>query len=521
MKRLLFLISTIAILSMLIVACSGNAGPGAAGIVATQPPAATEPAATELATDIPADVVPIDLAGPAMEVGSKYTYIDGSILAAVPGGPFLMGNNNMGDTPEKEVTLGDFWIYSSEVTNAQFALCVSTGQCAPPDPEKNPEFSNYRFVNLPVVGVNYEQAANYCEFVHGRLPTEAEWEKAARGPDGNVFPWGDAAPTCDLLNFNFCKGKTQNIASYPDGVSFYGVFDMAGNVREWAADWYSPSYYKDGPSEDPLGPDLGEKRVVRSTSFADGADASAAAHRFSLKPIESLPDLGFRCVVDNPVELAPMCVQMASYGYDVNGQPSSCVPSVTCNKVNVSQGLSCATFNDPYTIVQFSMTNDPPTSWTHNDPTGCTPLGGDKYQCKPGNGPDLTAVGSCDIGNACGAPGCPAHYKKVGDSCQWDGTGTQGTQCPVGATYDPVGKCCVADPGTGVDFNICPVGFYPLNGVCVPNGQGQIDTVSDTLQFDQCAPPSNNGGDDSTSCPVQLCTIRGEKWDPKTCTCHR
>ncbi|MFN8412572.1 MAG: SUMF1/EgtB/PvdO family nonheme iron enzyme [Anaerolineales bacterium] len=523
MRRVLFLVSIITILSIIIVACGGNPGPGAAGVDATQPPATDVPAVNPAATDAP--VVPIDLAGPPMEVGSKYTYIDGSILAAVPGGEFLMGNNNMGDSPEKKVTLGDFWIYSSEVTNAQFALCVSTGQCTAPDPEKNPNFSNYRFTNLPVVGVNYQQAADYCKFVHGRLPTEAEWEKAARGPDGNVFPWGDAAPTCDLLNFNFCKGKLEDVQSYPSGASFYGVFDMAGNVREWVADWYDSNYYTNGSAEDPLGPDLGEKRSIRSTSFADGADASISAHRYSLKPIESLPDLGFRCVVDNPVELAPMCTQLASYSVDINGQPSSCAPKVICNDVNVNQGMSCVKANDPYTIVQFSMANNPPDGWTHNDPTGCTPLGGDKYECHPGDGPDLTAQGSCSIDNSCGEPGCPAHYKKVGDSCQWDGTGTQGTQCPVGASYDSLGKCCVADSGTGTNFNLCPAGFYELNGVCVPNGSGQIDTETQTLQFDQCAPPETSGGDEPTpppgSCiPVTSCPIRGQKWDPATCTCH-
>lgn len=196
MKKTYTIVSTLAVLAILVLSAC-NMGDVAPTEAATQPPI-TEVAGTQppgVGDETPTEIVaaPIDLAGPPMEVGSKYTYVDGSVLAAVPGGPFIMGYKNYADTPERTVTLSDFWIYSSEVTNSQYALCVNAGKCAPPDAEKNPAFGNYRLVNLPVVGVNYQQAADYCSFVKGRLPTEAEWEKAAHH-GGKSVPVGGYWP---------------------------------------------------------------------------------------------------------------------------------------------------------------------------------------------------------------------------------------------------------------------------------------------------------------------------------------
>lgn len=510
------LFSMLTLLAVVVASCNFGSTPApATEPPATQPPATDAPAEATEAPATPA-LVTVDLAGPPMKVGSKYTYVDGSILVAVPGGPFIMGYS-YADNPKREVTVSDFWIYSSEVTNQQYALCVAAGQCTPPAKDKNPDFGNYRFINLPVVGVDYDQAASYCKFVNGRLPTEAEWEKAARGPDGNLFPWGNSAPSCSLLNYNFCKGKTIDIQSYPDGVSYYGAFDMSGNVREWVADWYSAKYHQLGEVQDPLGPQLGEKRTIRSSSFADSADSAISAHRFSLKPIEALPDLGFRCVVQDPTFFAPNCTTLTYTGYGPDGSQSDCVPSVKCNTVDVSLGLNCKTYNDPYTIVTFSVSNTPPDSWSFDAP-GCTPLGGNKFECKPGQGPAI-ATGSCVDLNSC-APGCPMHYVKQGDVCVWDGSGTSGTACIPGQTYDPVNQCCSATPGSGVDFNICPAGTYPLNGACVPNPGAVVDSVNKAVIFDACTPPGQ-GDDDTNSCqpPANGCGFK-ETWDPSICKCR-
>ena len=136
MKHVLAFVSVVVVVSLALGACAG-AGPAAAGQDATQPPQSTEPPSTEPA------IVPVDLAGPPMEVGSFYSYIDGSILAAVPAGPFTMGFNNFFDSKEHTVTVSDFWIYTSEVTNKQYALCVKAGKCTPPDPISNPVFGGF------------------------------------------------------------------------------------------------------------------------------------------------------------------------------------------------------------------------------------------------------------------------------------------------------------------------------------------------------------------------------------------
>lgn len=522
MKKTYSIFSTLAMLVMIVLAaCSGATGTQTTE--ATEPAAATDaPALTQAPiTGVPSEAptalvtVPIDLAGPPMEVGSKYTYVDGSVLVAVPSGPFVMGYKNYADTPERTVTLSDFWIYNSEVTNAQYALCVNAGKCAPPDPEKNPAFGDYRSINLPVVGVNYQQSADYCTFVHGRLPTEAEWEKAARGPDGNLFPWGNGGPTCDLLNYNFCKGKMLDIQSYPDGVSFYGLYDMSGNVREWVADWYNPKYYTDGPSQDPLGPEIGDKRSVRSSSFSDSADFTYPAHRFSLKPAETLPDLGFRCVVEDPTYFAPSCEQLTYYGQDINGQQGDCTPTVKCNNVNIDQGLNCAGYGDPYTIVTFSMSNNPPDAWSFDAP-GCDPLPGNKFECRPGDGP-ASVTGSCEItdSGSCVAT-CAPHYNKVGDKCVWDGSGTEGTQCIEGMTYNSQTQCCAADPGSGVNYDLCP-GKYVINGVCVDKPAEIVDSDNQGIGFLTCPPPGT--GDDGT-CQPPARGCGNFAWDPIKCVCN-
>ena len=136
-----------------------------------------------------------------------WPYVDGSILVAVPGGPFTMGHGGS-DNPEHTVTLSDFWIYQAKVTNQQYALCLQAGKCKAPDPIDDFTFKDATHANDPVVGLNYSQGSDYCSFVHGRLPTEAEWEKTARGPQGNLYPWGSNAPVCDLLNLTTASKRS-------------------------------------------------------------------------------------------------------------------------------------------------------------------------------------------------------------------------------------------------------------------------------------------------------------------------
>jgi len=536
MKRFLSIISMMVLCTLIFSACNVPVGTPTAA-PATQIPTATEPPAT--ATQPPvtqeaptAALVTINLAGPPMELGSKYRYVDGTVLVAVPGGEFTMGYNSA-DNPVHQVALSDFWIYSTKTTNQQFALCVQAGKCAPPDAQSNPSFGDYRFINYPVTGVNYDQAAAYCSFVHGRLPTEAEWEKTARGPDGNLFPWGDEGPVCDLLNFKFCKSKPTEINDYPDGVSYYGAFDMSGNTREWVGDWYSPTYYSESPVADPLGPVIGEKRSVRGSSYQDSADPSLSAHRFSLIPVSNLPDLGFRCVVEDPTYFAPACKQLSYIGTGPNGEQANCVPEVLCNDVSISQAPNCT--GKPgyiaYTIVTFSLSNTPPDAWTYDVPGCSSPVAGEanKFQCNLPGPYTASAQGSCVDGKSCSSD-CPAHYNKVGDACIWDGSGTSGSTCMFGTVYDNINHCCSATPGSAVNYEICPAGFYPLNGTCVENSKKNVDSVLQTVMFDDaCSPPVKvecdplkdpNQCQEETACtpPASGCPYYAS-WDPAACCC--
>ncbi len=533
MKRLLNIFSLIVLSTLILSACNVPVTATPTELpqeVVTEPPSiitTEEPASTE--TVVPA-LITVDLAGPAMAVGSKYTYVDGTVLVAVPGGPFIMGYN-FADNPEREITVGDFWIYSTKVTNDQYALCVQLGKCPPPLTEDSPTYGDSRFIKFPVTGVTHTQAAAYCSFVHGRLPNEAEWEKTARGPEGNLFPWGNGGPNCNLLNYKFCESKTTWVNEYKDGVSYYSAFDMSGNAREWVADWYSPTYNVDSPVSDPLGPELGEKRSVRGSSYQDSADPSISAHRFSLDPEETLPDLGFRCVVEDPTYFASWCEQLTYYGTGADGSQPNCVPVVKCNDVSISQAPNCTPNLQPYTIVTFNTANTPPDTSIF-DVAGCTqdPEGNgslNKYLCNPGDVGPATITGSCTYGVPAGcSASCPANYNKVDDTCVWDGSSTDGTACLPGSTFDPLTQCCSAIPDAGNSFGLCPAGSYPLNGACVDSPSGVIDSFSQSVIFNTCIPPvtltpgSNDGDGDTGVCAEPVNGCRKGKWNPATCRCE-
>ena len=267
-------------------------------------------------------------------------WVDGSILVHVPGSEFIMGGEGT-DNPVHKVGLSSFWIYRTKVTNRMYTYCVAAGKCAPPkDPSSLKDFNDATLRDIPVAGVDWEQGDIYCKFVEGRLPTEAEWEKTARGPDGNVYPWGDAVPGCTLLNFNGdCVGKKTKVFDYPTGKSFYTALDMAGNAFEWTGDWYDPNYYGASPVADPRGPEAGTVRTVRSSSYQSDQTQVPSYRRFFLDPKTVRQDLGFRCVVEDPHPFAPMCSQILVPGKlgneNLGGQPAdpgSCQPpTVTIN----------------------------------------------------------------------------------------------------------------------------------------------------------------------------------------------
>jgi formylglycine-generating enzyme required for sulfatase activity len=213
----------------------------------------------------------------------------------VPPGEFIMGNN--------AVNLNAFWIDKTEVTNAMYGRCVQAGQCSAPrsirSNTREEYYGNHGFDDYPVIYVSWEDAHNYCLWAGGRLPTEAEWEKAARGTDGRPFPWGDQDPSGAISLLNFQAQDTTEVGSYPDGASPYGALDMAGNVSEWVADWLSLEYYNHPPPSNPLGPDAGEYRVWRGGSWANtSTDVIRTYGRTGNLPTDSSSGIGFRCARD-------------------------------------------------------------------------------------------------------------------------------------------------------------------------------------------------------------------------------
>ncbi len=215
---------------------------------------------------------------------------DGAELVYIPAGEFLMGSDPGTDPyfygargPSHRVYLDEYWIYRTEVTNAMYQLCTEAKGCPLPagfnSNTRKEYYGNPQYADYPVVNISHKNATAYCRWAGGRLPTEAEWEKAARGTDGRLFPWGNEPPQPN--NANYGTVDTEPVAYYPDGASPYGVLDMAGNVIEWVFDYFQDTYYQVSPEENPLGPASGKTRVYRGGSYHNLEEALRVVMRGS------------------------------------------------------------------------------------------------------------------------------------------------------------------------------------------------------------------------------------------------
>jgi formylglycine-generating enzyme required for sulfatase activity len=243
--------------------------------------------------------------------------LDGSLMVYIPAGEFVMGadvddpNADSDEFPQMTVYLDAFWMDQFEVTNLQYQSCVRAGECNPPaNTESATRFSYYgnaEFDDYPVVNITWFDAKDFCQWRGARLPTEAEWEKAARGNEGYIYPWGNRF---EVNHANYCASSilcpdepedgfedTAPTGSFIAGVSFFGVQDMAGNVNEWVADWYDENYY-DQISEginNPQGPASGKKRGIRGGSAALNETKLRTTNRGSSQPSQYGFYDGFRC----------------------------------------------------------------------------------------------------------------------------------------------------------------------------------------------------------------------------------
>ncbi|MGD2048283.1 MAG: SUMF1/EgtB/PvdO family nonheme iron enzyme [Chloroflexota bacterium] len=201
------------------------------------------------------------------------------------------------EQPVHTVYLDAYEIGLYEVTNKQYAQCVRAGICREPESSR---YTELEYEEHPVVFVNWFDAQRYCEWHRGaRLPTEAEWEKAAKGEDGRLYPWGIETPSCSLANYRTldggCLDDTMPVGVYPDGASYYGVMDMAGNVWEWLYDWYAQDYYTPEPVTNPQGPQDGDFRVRRGGAWNERGIHLRSASRLQQLPESAGANIGFRC----------------------------------------------------------------------------------------------------------------------------------------------------------------------------------------------------------------------------------
>ncbi len=341
LNRSLTIVTLLVVLAMAFGACTPTptATPMPAKPAATVAPTVTvAPVSTSTplptATAIPTSTVtPPPTADPTPGPGStQVSDKDGMTLLYVPAGDFKMGTASSDlsvdtdEQPQHSVYLDAFWIDQTEVTNALFKKFIdATGYQTDADKKgsgwvfdaatkawydtkgtdwqhpRGPSSNLNGLTNHPVVQVSWNDAQAYCHWAERRLPTEAEWEKAAHGPstgsgDDRIYPWGNQLPDQTRLNYNQAVDGTTPVGNYPTGATPYGALDMAGNVWEWVADWYDENYYANSPSRNPAGPTSGDFHVLRGGSWSYPGSSARVSNRFSDSPYENWDGGGgFRC----------------------------------------------------------------------------------------------------------------------------------------------------------------------------------------------------------------------------------
>jgi len=494
MKRLTWILMALA---LTLASCAPASTPTPTLTPVTEPGPTSQPPTTV----VPPTLIPVALAGP--QAGSTMTWLDGSLLTYIPAGDFVMGLG-YGNAPQKSISLDGYWIYKTDVTNKMYAQCIATGNCAAPAQELGtPVYTDPDYGDYPVVGVTWDMASNYCQWAQGQLPTEAQWEKAARGPSGSAYPWGNDKPACDVLNMQGCLGHTNGVNDYPAGKSQYGVLDLEGNVFQWINDFYGENYYDSMPLANPTGPTSGDTHVIRGSSFeGDATQTLAGIRHFGGNGYHNY-DLGLRCVVQQPKVIAPYC-QSSSYvptGAATTSTSTCQSPDVKVNGNYCAGGLGYTTVTIPagasYDVKALSgsfQTNikgyhcseavvDGKHILTCSGPnnssgeltvcnTACSSTSSaatESSVCDPGYSRDA-ATGTCNYTPIAGQPGvagCPVGYNLIdrgGQKVCALGLNQNG-QCPLGLFFDSQYGACVSPSGNanapyGIDNSVLAAQTY-------------------------------------------------------------
>ncbi len=279
-------------------------------ITATEPPELTATEAlevTSVSAILPAEITDDKNVQMILVSAGKFTMgsnADDELLAQCKDFDPSCESSWQGDEqPSHTVSLDAFYMDRYEVTNALYAACVDAGACEHPTQNNSANRADYygnpEYDNFPVVYVDWNMAQAYCEWRGARLPTEAEWEKAARGTEGFIYPWGEETDATSA-NYNGDAGDTTAVGSYESGQSPYGMYDMAGNVWEWVSDYYSETYYQNSPSANPSGPESGELHVVRGGSWYDHPYLIRTSVRNAFDPNFVENNFGIRCASPAP-----------------------------------------------------------------------------------------------------------------------------------------------------------------------------------------------------------------------------
>mgnify|MGYP002346478890 FL=1 len=443
----------------------------------TPPPAATTPppsdASAQAVQGTPEPVNAVGLEDIMPVKGSVMQWIDLSDFVYVPEGEFIMGRDSQTPedfSPEHTVTLAAFWIQQAEVTNQQYAACVAAGACTTPTKQEDVPYwyTNVTKANYPVVGVTYVQAQEYCDYIEGRLPTEAEWEKAARGIEGATYPWGEDAPDCSLLNFDDCldPSEPENVRSYNNGASEFELMDMSGNVFEWVNDWYADDYYATSPAVNPVGPIDGTKKVLRGGGYASSAEDVDPTMRFKADPFTYSEDRGFRCVLKGDYS-------SASEGSGASYVPRPCSALPLANNQPQTQPtwtpIPCSppTIETRCKILDKGVTN---TSITIAQ-KGCLSNKlenivldvGASYDCIFGGG-SKTLYYNCYASGELEGQTVKLSYCHYFDNMMYQFP----PECPAGYVADTVSNFCIPE-GPWLPDPPCPGGYEDINGLCLPD----------------------------------------------------